>query len=204
MQVHCRCGQEYTAYDRFPHKIRCHQCGRHFCVLDDGRTIELDDSELAPPVGQTVPPSAVQSAPTLSFKDSSPAICTDATMDQTATPSNSSVPMTKVLADVRLIDLQWEAESLDYVLFPFPIAPTKKLSIIVAIVVIALWAISMTIALEIGNRELLCPIQIGVAVSFFLPVFIYRRAHLFEKAESNWLRRRALAIARSTSPKESS
>jgi hypothetical protein len=193
MQVHCRCGQEYTAYDRFPHKVRCHQCGRHFCVLDDGRTLELD--ELAPPEEQPVPPSAVQLAPTLSFKDTSPAICTDAAMNKTATPSNSSVPLSQVLADLRMIDLHWEAESMDYLLFPFPITPTKKLSILIAIVGIAIWAISTSVALEMGNTDFLCPIQIAVVFSIVVPVFIYRRAHAYEKAESDWLRRRALAIA---------
>lgn len=201
MQVHCRCGQEYTAYDRFPHKIRCHQCGRHFCVLDDGRTMELGDGDPAAS-DEPAQPTAVQSAPTLSFKDSSPAICTDAALEQAAPPRNSSAPMDKVLADLRVIDLQWEAESLDYLLFPFPITPTKKLSVLVAIIIVTIWAISMTIALETGNLELLCPIQVAVA-ALFLPVFIYRRAHLFEKAESDWQRRRALAIARSTPAKES-
>src|ERR1051325_589890 len=199
MQVMCRCGQAFLIPDeRYPYRVCCHLCGRKFNVLDDGVT--FDETEAAPIPSAQVDPGTIQVEPVLSLPSS------DASSFVTERMRNDPAQSTaeaKLKAELRLIDLLWKTErqshSLDP-LFGIMIRPSKKLSVIVGLEFLVGWSVLIAIALSTRDRACLCPGTIGIAVSVFFPAYIYRSAHAYEKAESEWQSKRALAIAKSGLP----
>jgi hypothetical protein len=141
----------------------------------------------------------VQAAPTLSFKDSTPAFCTLATQEKLVDPTKPLEALEKLQADLRLLDLQWESESDEYLLLPFlgfSLLPSKTLSVVTALGLAFIWATVISAAIEIGANKWVCPLLVGVGFSVLLPMYVFARAHAHEKAEAEWLRKRVWLTAK--------
>lgn len=184
MRVACRCGQWFTILnERFPHRMCCHVCGRHFHVLDGGGFIDATDIPDAPEEPNT-------------------AIQVDTSSNVTMNPSEDALQAAeaKLNADLFLIDLLWKTERMShslFIMFGFTILPSKMLSVAIGLVFVALWCILFALAISTNNQVWLCPGSIGVAISIFVPIYIYVTAYRLEKAEAKWQRKRALAFAKS-------
>jgi hypothetical protein len=107
MQVHCRCGQPFTIHRvQFPHQVSCHICGHHFNVLDTGETFVVDP----PPVPKSVASVSIQDV--IYVDRASPdrnAVCDEKTRN-TLVSLPTATSERKLALELRLIDLQWEAE----------------------------------------------------------------------------------------------
>ncbi len=184
MRVTCRCGQWFTILnEQFPHRVSCHVCGRHFHVLDDGGFIDADDIPDAP----AIPNTAIQ---------------VDTSSNVTANPPEDTLlaAEAKLNADLFLIDLLWKTERMSHsliLMFGFTILPSKTLSVALGLAFVALCCILFALAISTNNQAWLCPGSIGVAISIFVPIYIYVTAHRLEKAEAKWQSKRAQAIAKS-------
>lgn len=185
MEIRCLCGQEFTIHnERFPQKVSCHVCGNRFHIMDDGSL--LNDN-----------------GPSLSEAEAN-AIQTDSAPILTAITGQAPIAAiedakTKLAAKLRFIDLLWESDRHAYSLISFfgvTILPSRFLSIAVALVIFAIEAVFFSLMISTDHKGWLCP-ELGCAALIFIPVYIYTRAHRLEKAESNWLRQRALAIGQS-------
>lgn len=191
MEVRCRCGQSYVPLaDRFPHRVSCHVCGYKFAVLDDGSTIGPEDVAFA-----DIPESAIQTEPLLTLSI--------AEKDRSTAISDGLLPFTplgreeKLVADLRLIDLRWNGERATHSLIPFlpvPLLPSRMLSAAVALIYLAVWIV-LTVQLFWSREQMWIWPVLAWAGTIFVPVYILVKARAFEKAEDEWLRERALAIA---------
>ncbi len=201
MQVHCRCGQEFTIEaERFPHKVRCHACGHRFNVLADGTTLDGDRPDRTGDVAAPLV-AAIQAKPILAVLPSNAASAhlaagfPDGRLDAEA--------KAKLKADLRLIDLLWETERDLHALIPWlgiSIMPTKTLAVAVGLAFFSGWGVLFAAFLLDHDPGWLCPGTIGAAISVFFPVHIYGKAHGFEKAEAKWQAKRAVAIGKSRLP----
>jgi hypothetical protein len=195
MQIACRCGQSFTiGGTAFPHRVGCHMCGKHFLVLNSGETIDIDPT--ATPVDLT----AIQVANALALgRPPVSEICTEETKLYLQNESQAGA-RAKLEADLRILDLQWNIERGAYSLIPFfkfAVMPSRRLSAILGMVFLGCLALQIAFGIELHDRGWLCPGAFGVSAGVFLPIYVYRRAHEFEKAESEWRRKRAMAIAKS-------
>jgi hypothetical protein len=175
MQVHCRCGQEFDVHaERFPHQVRCHVCGLHFNVLDDGEVVE---QSAAKPVALSASTDITASRPA----QSSNAICTDE-----HAPAFASADIFK--EELRLFELQWQNESARHTIAT--VIPTRCKGLIVGIGIggtfLTMWAIEFAFIFRGFNPV----VTIGTLVGLALGGWLYRRGLSYESARSQWQLRR--------------
>jgi hypothetical protein len=126
VNVTCRCGQGFnTQADRYPHRIGCHVCGRHFNVWSDGSIIDLGENTSRATAFES---AAIQAEPVLSLSTAPSSTSFALGLPDDANPAAA----TKLQADLRLIDLQWQSDRKLHTLIPvigIMIMPSKMLSV---------------------------------------------------------------------------
>ena len=194
----CRCGQPFMfRAEQFPHRLSCHVCGRHFDVFEDGEIVDLDDQ-----TGGKAPSStAIQPEASRRIGAShSTALAVDGTIERLKETSARATLDVKNQADVKLIDLLWKTERPGYSLIPFAgiqIMPSKQSALYIGLGLFIAWLCAFGPARMTNNGgRFSLALRLGVGPSVFLPIYIYVRAHAYEKAERAWQRKRIVAIAK--------
>ena len=174
MNVKCRCGQGFNIQaDRYPHRIGCHVCGRHFNVWSDGSTSAEDEIDVAPPALDT---AAIQAEP--------PPINSSSTSVAEGFPDGAQ-------AELHVLDLQWASERDRYSLIPvFTILTSRMLSVAVGLVIFVCSGFLLEMALWTRSSEWSWAIAIAAAFSVFVSAYVYKKAHGLRKAETGWLAKR--------------
>jgi hypothetical protein len=194
MNVTCRCGQVFTLYgEQFPRCIRCPLCARRFGVLDSGELVELTESS-AVPLSYAFQTDAVHK----SVLKATASVCADDRMDALKA-ARDEVMSPDANPDLALIDLLWQTERDTYSLIPFfgiELMPSKTLAFAVGVLCVVAWSTLMGVGLHLHYFGWLCPGTLAAFVTTFLPVYMYRRAHEYERAVVAWQRKRVLAIAK--------
>lgn len=195
MQIACRCGQPFTIPDEsFPHRVGCHTCGRHFLALSDGDIIDIDSK--ATPIDLT----AIQVAHAIAAgRAPNSEFLADETKNRIDQASRANA-QTRLRADLHVLDFMWNTEREAYSLVPvigIAILPTTLLTMIFAVLFGGFWSAFIGLAYLLGWRDWMYSAAPAVAISTYIPVHIYMKTHEYEKAKSEWQRKRALAIAKS-------
>jgi hypothetical protein len=189
VQTKCRCGQPFMIEaEQFPRKVKCHACGQRFNILDTGEIIDLHEVPLEASVS-----TSIQKGLKVTIPLSNPAaICTDETKSCIAIPSDGE----RLRQELKLIDLQWEADRANFALFSafgITIIPTKWMIFLLGVCCLAACFVVrayLTTLMTYGFLWIL-----GFFPCYLVLKSLYRHAALLEKMEAEWQRKRLAAIS---------